>query len=172
MNHSRGQNGRHSQSVKHSKGTIAIMLHIICGQGLMHSVGGSMLGLVRLPSHTYGEVGMQESFWPWKINISPPKGQSPANTMKQRLSIVNWAKNFPKGRVELGHGFPSLPWCNIVTSSGGSVCRREPLESWLCYNLWLPLATKSCSLICSLAAIIPLSLFKLFFFLIKCMYII
>lgn len=143
MNHSAGWNGRQSQSIKHSKGTITITSHIICGQGLNTRVGGSKLGFEQFLSHVYGRQRVWETFWPWKVNISPPKGYSLANIVKQRLSIVSWAKNFPKGKVELGHSFPSLPLCNIVTSSGGNVCRREPLESRLGYNLWFPSATKS-----------------------------
>lgn len=143
MNHSLGGNGRQSQSIKHSKGSISIMLHRLCGQGLTHGRWRKQAEACAAPQLHVWQVRMEETFWLWKVNISPPKGHSLANIMKQRVSVVSWAKNFPKGRVELGHVFPSLPLCNIVTSFGGSVCRREPLEICLCYGLWFPSATKS-----------------------------
>lgn len=46
INHLLDWNGRQSQSVKHSSGTITIMLNTICSQGWHASVGGSILGLV------------------------------------------------------------------------------------------------------------------------------
>lgn len=53
------------------------------------------------------------------------------------------SQEFPKREGGAWHGFSSLPLHNIVISSGGSVCGKEPLERWLCHNLWLPSPTKS-----------------------------
>lgn len=138
-----GGNRTQSQFTEHSKASIACTLHTIGSQDLPHQCQRKHAEACAIPDSTCMVTRDVGNFLTMENKHLTSKRLHSGKHHGTKTQYCEQSQECPQRDGGAWHGFSSLPLHNIIISSGGSVCRREPLERWLCHNLWLPSPTKS-----------------------------